>query len=94
MEERKIHYVDLCSIFTYKELGGLMWVDLQTKNLTLLNKWIWRFENEKGSLWRRTLVDNEKGDHRTLLLDLAKVNILSSGKILSKPLMLKEKEVR
>jgi len=37
-------------------LGGLGVRDLRLFNESLLEKWFWRFLNEKGSLWREVVV--------------------------------------
>lgn len=44
-------------------------VDLQTKNKAMLNKWIWRYSREEGSLWRR-IVDAKIGEDEGNLMPL------------------------
>ena len=46
---------------TNSEYGGLGLVDISLKNRTLLNKWIWRYGEELGVLWR-SIIDDKYGE--------------------------------
>ncbi|KAE8707487.1 hypothetical protein F3Y22_tig00110383pilonHSYRG00030 [Hibiscus syriacus] len=52
---RRIHWVKWSELCKPKELGGLDISDLAVHNRALIEKWIWRFANEKDSLWQRVI---------------------------------------
>ncbi|KAK8604824.1 hypothetical protein V6N13_082293 [Hibiscus sabdariffa] len=52
---RSIHWVRWKDVCRPKEHGGLGLVDIRLRNRSLLNKWIWRFGSENGSLWRKVV---------------------------------------
>ncbi|OMO91306.1 reverse transcriptase [Corchorus capsularis] len=58
--QKKLHYVNWNQVCKPKENGGLDIVDLDIKNRGLLKKWVWRFGNEKDSLWRKIIVEKGK----------------------------------
>ena len=43
------------TVCTDKKVGGLGVRGLHKLNKALLGKWIWRFANERNSLWRKTI---------------------------------------
>ncbi|OMO79278.1 hypothetical protein CCACVL1_13790 [Corchorus capsularis] len=49
---KKIHWINWNQVCKPKEIGGLDIVDLDLNNRGLLKKWVWRFGNERNSLWR------------------------------------------
>ncbi|KAL4348556.1 hypothetical protein GQ457_17G007420 [Hibiscus cannabinus] len=59
-EGRTIHWVKWETVCKPKIRGGLGLWDLRLKNRALLNKWIWRYGEEKESLWRK-VVDAKYG---------------------------------
>ncbi|KAL4289650.1 hypothetical protein GQ457_14G024300 [Hibiscus cannabinus] len=54
--ERPIHWVSWENICKPRRLGGLGVVDVKTKNQSLLNKWLWRYNSEPNELWRKVVV--------------------------------------
>ncbi|OMO62830.1 reverse transcriptase [Corchorus capsularis] len=66
-EGRKIHFIDWDSICKYKDQGGLGIIDLDIMNQALLNKWLWRFGNEQGSLWQRIIVEKNGCSNSALI---------------------------
>ncbi|XVE86117.1 hypothetical protein DITRI_Ditri18aG0010600 [Diplodiscus trichospermus] len=79
-DKKKIHWVAWNYICQYKELGGLGFVDIKLKNKALLCKWIWRFAEEKGPLWRNIIVDKYGGDLNSLTPDVNHHNSFSALK--------------
>ncbi|EOY14430.1 Uncharacterized protein TCM_033819 [Theobroma cacao] len=65
--KRKIHYVKWDKVCNYEECGGIGITNIEVKNRALLNKWIWRYEKERDSLWREVLVAKTKSDPTMLL---------------------------
>ncbi|XP_017974450.1 PREDICTED: uncharacterized protein LOC108661541 [Theobroma cacao] len=65
--KQKIHYVKWEKVCNLKECGGIGMVDLEVKNRALMNKWIWRYENDRDSLWREVLVEKIGSDPTKLL---------------------------
>ncbi|EOY19422.1 Uncharacterized protein TCM_044508 [Theobroma cacao] len=59
-EKRKIHDIGWDKVCRYED-GGLGIIDLEIKNRTLLNKWIWRYGRERDSLWREVIVEKTRG---------------------------------
>ena len=53
--EKKPHLVSWTTVCTDKKVGGLGVRGLHKLNKALLGKWIWRFANERNSLWRKTI---------------------------------------
>ncbi|GMI86725.1 hypothetical protein HRI_002341800 [Hibiscus trionum] len=68
---RKIHWVDWKSACLPTSLGGLGIRNISVQNRFLLSKWIWKFSNERNSLWKKVIcakynIDRhsmEPGDH-------------------------------
>ena len=52
---------------TNSKYGGLGLVDISLKNRVLLNKWIWRYGEELGVLWR-SVIDDKYGRERNDLM--------------------------
>ena len=53
--EKKPHLVSWATVCTDKKVGGLGIRGLHNLNKALLGKWLWRFANERNSLWRKTI---------------------------------------
>ena len=53
--EKKPHLVSWATVCTDKKVGGLGVRGLHKLNKALLGKWLWRFANERNSLWRKTI---------------------------------------
>ena len=53
--EKKPHLVNWATVCTDKKVGGLGVRGLHKLNKALLGKWIWRFANERNSLWREAI---------------------------------------
>ena len=53
--EEKPHLVKWATVCTDKKVGGLGVRGLHKLNKALLGKWIWRFANERNSLWREAI---------------------------------------
>ncbi|CAN1151754.1 Putative ribonuclease H protein At1g65750 [Linum perenne] len=51
-EKERIHWISWSKVKTARELGGLGVQDLQSLNLALLSKWVWRFGTERSAWWR------------------------------------------
>ncbi|KAE8672120.1 ADP-ribosylation factor-like protein 8B [Hibiscus syriacus] len=66
-KERGIHWLKWENICGPKSHGGLGLFDVNSRNRALLNKWIWRFSEEGGSLWRNIIVAKNKYDHNSIL---------------------------
>ena len=49
------HLVKWATMCSNKKLGGLGIRGLYKLNKALLDKWNWRFDNERNSLWRKTI---------------------------------------
>ncbi|KAE8686216.1 hypothetical protein F3Y22_tig00111071pilonHSYRG00012 [Hibiscus syriacus] len=60
-EKQKLHWVKWTSVCKPKAVGGLGIADLEVQNRALLGKWIWKYANEKGSLWQRVMKLNVDG---------------------------------
>ncbi|KAE8661488.1 hypothetical protein F3Y22_tig00113725pilonHSYRG00522 [Hibiscus syriacus] len=57
--DRSIHWVKWESLCKPKLHGGLGIIDIHLKNRSLLNKWIWSFDRELDSLWRKVPLNKE-----------------------------------
>ena len=53
--EKKPHLVNWSRVYTDKKVGGLGVKGLHKLNKALLGKYIWRFANERNSLWREAI---------------------------------------
>lgn len=51
LESSKVSWVSWQNTIASHELGGLNIGSLRSQNLSLLEKWWWRFHKEEGSLW-------------------------------------------
>lgn len=76
---RKLHHVSWNSIGNYRALGGLGLLDIALKSKVLLNKWLWRFNNEQESLWRKVLVGKLGDNHDSLFSTIA--NSVNSSRL-------------
>ncbi|EOY32411.1 Uncharacterized protein TCM_040316 [Theobroma cacao] len=61
IEKFELHFVN------WKDNGGLGFINLYIKNKSLLNKWLWRFDNEQDSYWRKIIVEMNGLDSNYLL---------------------------
>ncbi|KAE8717707.1 hypothetical protein F3Y22_tig00110032pilonHSYRG00029 [Hibiscus syriacus] len=59
-DKRKIHWVNWSSVCKPMSSGGLGVLDLNLTNRALLAKWVWKFANEKNSIWKRVLCSKHK----------------------------------
>ncbi|OMO58103.1 hypothetical protein CCACVL1_25585 [Corchorus capsularis] len=63
---KKMHLVEWNVVCKPKEKGGLGIVDLHVRNRALLNKWLWRFADDRQALSRQLIVDKYGLDSRDL----------------------------
>ncbi|KAE8659457.1 hypothetical protein F3Y22_tig00116962pilonHSYRG00458 [Hibiscus syriacus] len=61
-EKRRIHWVNWNTVCKPLNSGGLGVLDLNISNWALLGKWVWKFANEKNSLWKSVLCSKHKND--------------------------------
>ncbi|KAE8685834.1 bromodomain and WD repeat-containing protein 3-like isoform X4 [Hibiscus syriacus] len=59
-DKRKIHWVNWKSVCTPLNCGGLGVLDVNISNRALLGKWVWKFANEKNTLWKSVLCCRHK----------------------------------
>ncbi|OMO98831.1 reverse transcriptase [Corchorus capsularis] len=83
---RKIYLVDWDSICKYKDQGGLGIVNLGLRSRALLNKWLWRFGNEHGSLWQKIVAENNGISSVGLFLNADFRRCSALWKAISKPI--------
>ncbi|KAK3219608.1 hypothetical protein Dsin_013578 [Dipteronia sinensis] len=55
IEKRKIHSIDWDSLCKSKKAGGLGIEHIMDKNRGLMAKWVWRFDLEVSSLWKKVI---------------------------------------
>ncbi|KAE8666395.1 Surfeit locus protein 5 subunit 22 of Mediator complex [Hibiscus syriacus] len=55
LDKKRIHWVSWKSVCQPIEEDGLGILDLRVINRVLLGKWIWKFANEKRSLWKELI---------------------------------------
>ena len=53
--DRKIHLVNWNIVCSGKENGGLGIRSLSLVNKAMLGKWVWRFEEEESSIWKKVI---------------------------------------
>ncbi|EOY09515.1 Uncharacterized protein TCM_024931 [Theobroma cacao] len=83
----RLHCVSWGSICNYHELGGLGLVDIEVKNNAVLNKWLWRYENEPKGLWRCIVAEKLSLDQKSLTPNLQNnVRIFEIWRNIVKPL--------
>ncbi|KAE8673291.1 RNA helicase family protein isoform 2 [Hibiscus syriacus] len=70
-EKKKMHWVSWDKICNPSSCGGLGVADLKYSNRALLGKWVWKFANEKSSLWKRFICT--KHDVSCDSMDITKV---------------------
>lgn len=69
-------------------MGGLGFVDLSVRNQSLLNKWIWRYGEEDGALWKNLIVQKYGGENTSILPALGNYrNFSNMWKNIVKPLV-------
>nr|GEY44492.1 RNA-directed DNA polymerase, eukaryota, reverse transcriptase zinc-binding domain protein [Tanacetum cinerariifolium] len=54
-ESRKMVWINSNKIIMEKGMGGLGVGSIRAKNLSLLGKWMWRFQTEDTTLWRKVI---------------------------------------
>ncbi|OMP03730.1 hypothetical protein CCACVL1_02287 [Corchorus capsularis] len=69
--DRKLDLINWEQVCKPKDIGGLGILDLHLQNRALLNKWLWRFGNEKDGFWRKILVEKNGYCDRNLVPDVA-----------------------
>ncbi|OMO53301.1 hypothetical protein CCACVL1_28737 [Corchorus capsularis] len=69
--ERKMHLISWDQVCKPKDKGGLGILDLHIQNRALLNKWLWRFGNEKEGVWRKIIVERNGYREENLVLDVS-----------------------
>ncbi|GMJ02687.1 hypothetical protein like AT4G29090 [Hibiscus trionum] len=65
--DRCMHWIRWETVCKPMKYGGLGIRDLKTKNRALLNKWIWRYGGEKGSMWRSVIDAKYNLDNKRLI---------------------------
>ncbi|KAL4386357.1 hypothetical protein GQ457_09G021100 [Hibiscus cannabinus] len=55
LEKRKIHWVKWADICRPKNCGGLGVIDPNLQNRALLGKWVWKFANDKDTIWQQII---------------------------------------
>ncbi|XP_039005940.1 uncharacterized protein LOC120133425 [Hibiscus syriacus] len=58
--KRRIHWVNWSTVCKPLNYGGLGVLDLNLTNRALLGKWVWKFANDKSSLWKCVLSSKHK----------------------------------
>ncbi|XP_039060736.1 uncharacterized protein LOC120204786 [Hibiscus syriacus] len=76
-EKSKIHWVSWLNVCRPKMEGGLGVLNLNLMNRALLEKWAWRFANERGSVWRDLICSKYNLDPSLLLFDSKTPNRVS-----------------
>lgn len=64
---RGMHFIRWDIVCHEKKNEGLGLVDLETKNRSLLTKWIWRYGNEREHIWRKIVTAKNDYDPHALL---------------------------
>ncbi|EOY19395.1 Uncharacterized protein TCM_044492 [Theobroma cacao] len=64
---RGMHFIRWDIVWHEKKNEGLGLVDLETKNRSLLTKWIWRYGNEREHIWRKIVTAKNDYDPHALL---------------------------
>ncbi|EOY07997.1 Uncharacterized protein TCM_022315 [Theobroma cacao] len=86
-KKQKIHYIEWSKVCNYKENGGLGIINMEVKNRALLNKWLWRYGSEMGSLWREVIVKKVGGNLINLIPEMsANKRVSTVWKNIIKPL--------
>ncbi|KAE8726423.1 hypothetical protein F3Y22_tig00006991pilonHSYRG00009 [Hibiscus syriacus] len=65
-EKKHIHWVKWRTVCRSKDEGGLVILDLNLSNRALLGKWIWKFANEKDTLWKNFICCKHNLDSSTM----------------------------
>ncbi|KAE8681880.1 hypothetical protein F3Y22_tig00111300pilonHSYRG00005 [Hibiscus syriacus] len=79
-DKRRIHWVNWNTVCRPLNCGGLGVLDLNLTNRALLGKWVWKFANDKNSLWKSVLCSKQKVCWNTM--SIGKVTSLQSSWIL------------
>ncbi|KAE8716020.1 hypothetical protein F3Y22_tig00110156pilonHSYRG00217 [Hibiscus syriacus] len=70
-ERKQIHWVNWNLVCQPFDEGGLGVLDLRLINRVLLGKWVWKFANEKDSLWKNLLCCIHNSSNLSLSLSSA-----------------------
>lgn len=91
-EKKRVHYIKWKAVNNYRDCGRIGIIDLGVQNRALLNKWIWRYENERGSLWREMIAEKTNSDPSILMLNTRENrNFSSQWKKIINPLFITNK---
>lgn len=72
LQDRKLHLISWEKICRAKNQRGLGLVPIRTKNLALLGKWYFKWENERNRLWCKWIKSKYKYDD---LLSLSEIQV-------------------
>lgn len=82
-EEKGSHLIAWDKVCKHKEVGGILGIRrIKEINRALLTKWLWRFENEENSLWRKIITDKYGAINKWDLATIIGLNGVSLRKVL------------